>query len=522
MSEPTNPDPKTINFTNALAIAAAAMDAGRELTQKERMAIDRFAMPEQVAQVRAANFREVNLGLTEQLAMLEAERCLQCPKPYCIDGCPVAVNIPRFLKFLRVGDMAGAAESLLDDNALPCVTGRVCPQETQCEQVCLRAKKGNPVAIGYLERFVADWAQAHPGAVPASSPTPLGRRVAIVGSGPAGLTAAGELAKRGYDVTIFEAFHTPGGVLVYGIPEFRLPKDIVQKEVDRLVASGVTIEANAIIGRTFTLHELRETFDAVFVAVGAGLPVFMGVPGENFKGVYSANEYLTRVNLMGAWNPESDTPVLKGRHVVVVGGGNVAMDAVRTARRLGAEEATIVYRRSRTELPARAEEVHHAEQEGVRFDFLVAPLEVLGDDKRWVTGVRCQRMELGEPDASGRRRPVSVPGSEFEIACDMLVVAIGTRSNPLLTASEPDLQINQWGYITTDEWGMTSVPGVFAGGDIVRGAATVILAMGDGKRSAGAIDAFLRGEYPPKALEPAVPARGHATAAKAPVAPTAG
>ena len=472
------------------------------LTQKQRMAIGRVAMPEQDAVVRATNFREVNLGLTYQLAMLEAERCLMCPKPYCVDGCPVRVNIPRFIRLLREGDLPGAAESLLDDNALPCVTGRVCPQETQCEGVCLRAKTGKPVAIGSLERFVADWAQANPEALPARSATPSSRRVAIVGSGPAGLTAAGELAKRGHDVTIFEAFHAPGGVLIYGIPEFRLPKDIVQAEVDRLVADGVKIEANAIIGKTFTLPELRERFDAIFVAVGAGLPVFMNVPGENHKGVYSANEYLTRVNLMGAWQEASDTPVLHGQRVVVVGGGNVAMDAVRTARRLGAAEATIVYRRSHDELPARAEEVHHAEQEGVRFEYLAAPVEVLGDEERWVTGLRCQRMALGEPDASGRRRPEPVEDSEFDVPCDMVVVAIGTRSNPLLTATAPELEVNPWGYIVTDAHGMTSMPGVFAGGDIVRGAATVILAMGDGKRAAASIDTWLRGEWPPTPEEP--------------------
>ena len=364
------------------------------------------------------------------LAVLEAERCLQCKNPVCIDGCPVRVNIPRFIELLRIGDMAGAAASLLGDNALPCVTGRVCPQEIQCEGVCVRAKKGSPVAIGALERYVADWAMEHPETIPAASPQASGKSVAIVGSGPSGLTAAGELVKSGHDVTIFEAFHAAGGVLIYGIPEFRLPKDIVQEEVDRLVASGVKIEANAIIGRTYTLRELRERFDAVFIAVGAGLPVFMNVPGENLKGVYSANEYLTRVNLMGAWNPESDTPILKGHRVVVVGGGNVAMDAVRTAKRLGAEEATIVYRRGKEELPARVEEVHHAEQEGIRFDFQVAPTEVLGDENRWVSGIRCIRMELGEPDASGRRRPVPIEGSEFVIECDMVVVAIGTRSNP--------------------------------------------------------------------------------------------
>ncbi|HEX9044679.1 MAG TPA: NADPH-dependent glutamate synthase [Candidatus Limnocylindrales bacterium] len=490
-----------------------------ELTQKERMAIDRVAMPEQDAELRAANFREVNLGLSHQIAMLEAERCLQCPKPYCIDGCPVRVNIPRFLKFLRAGDLPGAADSLLDDNALPCVTGRVCPQETQCEGVCLRGKKGKSVAIGYLERYVADWAQSHPEGLAHLEPPRSGKTVAIVGSGPAGLTAAGELAKRGHDVTIFEAFHAAGGVLVYGIPEFRLPKDIVQAEVDRLVAAGVKIEPNSIIGKTYTLPELRAKFDSVFIAVGAGLPVFMNVPGENLKGVYSANEYLTRVNLMGAWNPESDTPVLHGQRVAVVGGGNVAMDAVRTARRLGAAEATIVYRRGHDELPARKEEVHHAEAEGVRFEFQVAPTEVLGDEQGWVTGLRCVRMELGEPDASGRRRPVVIPGSEFVVDADMVVVAIGTRSNPLLTRTAPDLAINQWGYIETDEHGMTSMPGVFAGGDIVRGAATVILAMGDGKRAAAAMHSYLSGVWPPIVLAPEPVAPKKPAAAAAAVAP---
>jgi glutamate synthase (NADPH/NADH) small chain len=490
------------------------------LSKKERMKIDRQLMPEQDAILRSHNFREVNLGFSEQLAFLEAERCLQCPKPYCVDGCPVRVNIPRFIERLTQGDLPGAAASLLDDNALPCVTGRVCPQETQCEQVCLRAKTGKPVAIGYLERYVADWANEHADQLGGEPHPPSGKRVAIVGSGPAGLTAAGELVKHGHQVTIFEALHAPGGVLIYGIPEFRLPKDIVQAEVDRLVARGVEIRPDTIIGKTYTLPELRDMFDAVFIAVGAGLPVFMNVPGENLKGVYSANEYLTRVNLMGAWDPNSDTPVLKGHRVAVVGGGNVAMDAVRTAKRLGAEEAICVYRRSRNEMPARVEEVHHAEQEGIRFEFLVAPVEVLGDEQGWVRGLRCVRMELGEPDASGRRRPTPVPGSEFTIDCEEVVVAIGTRSNPLLTSTAPELQINQWGYIVTDQYGMTSMPGVFAGGDIVRGAATVILAMGDGKRAARAIDAYLAGQYPPppepgeaEAAARAARAEAHAAAA---------
>lgn len=476
------------------------------ISPRDRMLLDRVLMPERDAERRSHSFEEVNLGYTERLAVLEAERCLQCKNPKCIDGCPVRVNIPLFIDLLRKGDMAGAADSLLDDNALPCVTGRVCPQEIQCEALCLRGKKGKPVAIGSLERYVADWAQSHPEAVAHRAPSATGSSVAVVGSGPAGLTAAGELAKRGHRVTIFEAFHAAGGVLIYGIPEFRLPKDIVQQEVDRLRESGVTIEPNSIIGKTFTLDELRARFDAIFLAVGAGLPVFMGVPGENLKGVYSANEYLTRVNLMGAWLPDNDTPVLHGQRVVVVGGGNVAMDSVRTARRLGAEAAVIVYRRGREELPARAEEVHHAEQEGIEFQYLVAPVEVVGNDERWVTGLRCIRMALGEPDASGRRRPEPIEGSEFDIGCDMVVIAIGTRSNPILTATAPDLEVNEWGYIVTDESGMTSIPGVFAGGDIVRGAATVILAMGDGKRTAASIDAWLNGILAPAEAEVAAEA----------------
>ena len=467
------------------------MNERPQLNPRERMALGRNAMPERDARIRATDFVEVNLGFSDVLAAAEAERCLQCKNPLCIEGCPVRVNIPRFIDLVAGGDLKGAAESLLDDNALPCVTGRVCPQESQCEGRCLRGRKGEPVAIGALERYVADWAMNHHDQLPHTVHPPSGKRVAIVGSGPAGLTAAGELVKSGHHVTIFEAFHAPGGVLIYGIPEFRLPKDIVQAEVTRLKESGVEIQVDAIVGKTWTLRELRSMYDAVFIAVGAGLPVFMNVPGENLKGVYSANEYLTRVNLMGAFRSESDTPVLHGHRVVVVGGGNVAMDSVRTSRRLGADEAVIIYRRGKDELPARREEVHHAEQEGVRFELLAAPLEILGDAEGWVRGLRCIRMELGEPDASGRRRPVEMPGSEFEIPCEMVVVAIGTRSNPLLTASEPDLRINQWGYLVVDEDGMTSLPGVFAGGDIVRGAATVILAMGDGKRAAAAIERYL-------------------------------
>jgi len=467
--------------------------ASTKISARERMKIDRQSMPSQVADIRNANFGEVNLGFSEQIALLEAQRCIQCKEPKCVTGCPVMVNIPRFLNYVVEGDLAGAAKSLLGDNALPAVTGRVCPQESQCEAKCVRGLKGLPVAIGYLERFVADWARHNAGAAAMEPEAPTGRSVAVVGSGPAGLTAAGELAKRGHAVTIYEALHKPGGVLVYGIPEFRLPKKIVAQEVARLEKAGVKIECNVVIGRTYTIPELREKFDAVFIANGAGLPVFMNVPGENLKGVYSANEYLTRVNLMEAYNfPNADTPVLTGKRVAVVGGGNVAMDSVRTAKRLGAENAMIVYRRTKDEMPARIEEVHHAEEEGVDFKLLVAPLEVIGDEKKWVSGLKCVRMQLGEPDASGRRRPEKVAGSEFVIDCNMVIVAIGTKANPLLTATCPDLKLNKWGNIEADGNGMTSIPGVFAGGDIVRGAATVILAMGDGKSAAQAIDSYLK------------------------------
>ncbi len=464
-----------------------------KLTTKARLQIDRQKMTEQPPQVRNANFAEVNLGLPEKVALLEAERCLQCRDPKCIKGCPVMVNIPRFLDFVAQGDMKGAAQSLLGDNALPSVTGRVCPQETQCEVECVRGHKGLPVAIGYLERYVGDWMREHADGQPLELAPPSGKKVAVVGAGPGGLTAAGELAKLGHAVTIFEALHKPGGVLVYGIPEFRLPKSIVEAEVARLEQAGVTIVCNTVIGRTYTVQELREQFDAVFIANGAGLPVFMNVPGENLKGVYSANEYLTRVNLMAAYQfPRSDTPVLAGKRVATVGGGNVAMDSARTAKRLGADASIIVYRRTRKEMPARAEEIHHAEEEGLQFEYLVAPTEVIGNEKRWVTGLKCVRMQLGEPDASGRARPVLIPGSEFVIPCDVVVVAIGTRANPLLTATCPELKLSKWGNIVVDENGQTSLPGVFAGGDIVRGAATVILAMGDGKRAAKAMDRYLR------------------------------
>ncbi|HEY5481201.1 MAG TPA: NADPH-dependent glutamate synthase [Verrucomicrobiae bacterium] len=464
-----------------------------KLSTKQRLQINRQKMTEQEPLVRNANFDEVNLGLPEKAALLEAERCLQCKDPKCITGCPVSVNIPRFIALLSQGNLPDAAHCLLNDNALPAVTGRVCPQETQCEIECIRGNKGLPVAIGYLERYVGDWARGHSNQQTLQIASPSGKKVAVVGSGPGGLTAAGELVKYGHDVTVYEALHKPGGVLVYGIPEFRLPKNIVAQEVARLQQAGVKIVCNTVIGRTYTLPELREQFDAVFIANGAGLPVFMNVPGENLKGVYSANEYLTRVNLMAAYQfPRSDTPVLKGQRIATVGGGNVAMDSARTAKRLGAESSIIVYRRTRKEMPARAEEIHHAEEEGLQFEFLVAPVEVLGNEKKWVTGLKCVRMQLGEPDASGRARPVVIPGSEFVLACDVVVVAVGTRANPLLTATCPDLKLNKWGNIVVDDKGMTSLPGVFAGGDIVRGAATVILAMGDGKRAAKAMDEYLR------------------------------
>jgi len=466
------------------------------MSPKERMQIPRQAMPARDATERAASFTEVNLGLPEQIAMQEAQRCLKCKNPKCINGCPVQIDIPKFVGFVALGDFKSAAEVLLGANSLPGISGRVCPQERQCEQTCVRGKGGDPVAIGYLERFVADWARDHRDSKPRQLPAPSGFKVAVVGAGPAGLTAAGELAKKGHDVTIFEALHKPGGVLVYGIPEFRLPKAIVQAEVDSLQQLGVKIITNVIIGRTYTIDDLltEEGFNAVFIANGAGLPVFLGIPGEDRKGVYSANEFLTRVNLMKAYDPDSHTPVVHPKKAVVIGGGNTAMDSVRTAKRLGSDPATLVYRRSRAEMPARSEEVAHAEEEGIVFQLLTNPLAILADDKGWVRALLCQRMALGEPDKSGRRRPEPVPGSEFEIECDVIIEAIGTRANPLLTATTPDLKVNEKGYIEIDANGMTSKPGVFAGGDIVRGAATVILAMGDGKKIAGAIDRYLTGD----------------------------
>jgi len=461
------------------------------LSPKERLAIGRVEMPQQDPKVRVTDFSEVNLGLAEDAAVREAQRCLQCKNRACVEGCPVRLRIPEFLDEVARGDFAAAAEILKRDNALPAIAGRVCPQEKQCESKCVRGVKGKAVAIGWLERFVADWAYANHSSLQTPSAA-TGRKVAVVGSGPGGLTAAGELAMLGHEVTVFEALHAVGGVLRYGIPEFRLPKKTVDAEVAGLAKLGVKIECNVIVGKTITIQQITEEFDACFIANGAGLPMFLKVPGESFKGVYSSNEYLTRVNLMGAYKPESRTPVARGRSAVVFGGGNTAMDAVRTAKRLGAQHAVIAYRRSRSEMPARIEEIEHAEEEGIEFMFLVAPTDILGDESGWVRAVRLQRMELGEPDASGRRRPVPIKGSEFELPADIVVVAVGTQANPLLTATCPQLKCNEWGNIEVDESQMTSMPGVFAGGDIVRGGATAILAMGDGKQAAASIDAYLK------------------------------
>src|SRR6185369_15302451 len=465
-----------------------------DLTMKERLAISRVHMPELDATVRSRNFAEVNRGLELDAAVQEAKRCIQCKHRPCVDGCPVGVSIPEVLDALAQEDLPTAARLLQGDNALPAVCGRVCPQETQCEAKCVRGVKGDAVAIGYLERFVADWAMANRSQVTADVlPPASGKQVAVIGAGPAGLTAAGELARAGHQVTVFEALHDTGGVLRYGIPEFRLPKEIIDVEVARLVELGVVIDCNVIIGKTLTLDQLSNDFDAVFIANGAGLPTMLNIPGENLKGVYSANELLTRVNLMEAGrNPGSSTPVIKGQKVAVIGGGNTAMDCVRTARRLGAERAMIVYRRSEAEMPARVEEIKHAKEEGVEFVMLTAPLEILGNEARWAATLRCQRMELGPPDDSGRRKPVPVPGSEHDIAVDVVVNAAGTGANPLLTATAPDLKLNKWGNIAVDDNGATSIPGAFAGGDIVRGGATVILAMGDGKQVAAAINGYLR------------------------------
>ncbi|HJV33898.1 NADPH-dependent glutamate synthase [Geomonas sp.] len=467
-----------------------------KLTPKERLSIERVHMPELAADVRSGNFEEVNQGLSPEQALSEARRCLQCKNRACVAGCPVGVSIPEFIDALASQDLPRAAQILRGDNALPAVCGRVCPQETQCEALCVRGVKGDAVAIGYLERYVADWAMRNPDQLlTAALPASTGKSVAVVGCGPAGLTAAGELARQGHRVTIFEALHDTGGVLRYGIPEFRLPKEIIDREVAVLAELGVTIECNVIIGKTLTIPQLREEFDAVFVANGAGLPTMLGIAGENLKGVYAANEYLTRVNLMEAGRrDDAATPIIKRSQVAIIGGGNTAMDCVRTARRLGASRAMIVYRRSETEMPARVEEIKHAKEEGVEFVMLTAPIAILGTPDGWVSGLECQRMELGPPDQSGRRKPQPIPGSEFVLPAEVVINAVGTNANPLLTASAPDLELNKWGNVVADENGQTSIPGVFAGGDIVRGGATVILAMGDGKRAAAAINDYLKAQ----------------------------
>ena len=459
------------------------------------MSLKKNEMPSQAAEVRNKNFLEVALGYTQEQALDEAKRCLNCKNKPCVSGCPVNIHIPDFIQKVAQGDFEGAYQVITQSSSLPAVCGRVCPQESQCEQKCVRGIKGEPVAIGRLERFVADWHNAHTCEAP-QRPAPNGHKVAVVGSGPAGLTCAGDLAKKGYEVTVFEALHTAGGVLVYGIPEFRLPKAIVQKEIDGLKALGVKVETNMVIGRVLSVDELLEQgFEAVFIGSGAGLPRFMNIPGENLKGVYSANEFLTRVNLMKAYLPGSDTPIQHARRVAVVGGGNVAMDAARCAKRLGAEEVFIVYRRSEKELPARAEEVEHAKEEGIVFHLLTNPTKILGDEQGNVTGMECVRMELGEPDASGRRRPVEVPGSEFVLEVDSVIMAIGTSPNPLIKSTTQGLETQKWGGIVVEEaTGLTSRERVYAGGDAVTGAATVILAMGAGKTAAQAIHKALSGE----------------------------
>ncbi len=473
------------------------MSDSNPLPAKERIRIPRVRMPELNANVRAHNFEEVNQGLSAPAAVTEATRCIACARPGCQLDCPVGVKIKDIVALIYAGDFLAAAAKMREDNALPAITGRVCPQESQCEGGCVIGKKGEPVAIGNLERFIADFErQSGQLGLPANAP-PTGKSVAIVGSGPAGLSAAGDLVQKGHRVRVFEALHELGGVLIYGIPEFRLPKAIVKEEVDNLRRMGVEFETNVVVGRSVTLDELMrvEGFDAVFVATGAGLPVFLNVPGEHLNGVYSANEFLTRTNLMRAYQfPDFDEPIYdcRDRDVIVVGGGNTAMDAVRTARRLGARSATLVYRRSEAEMPARVEEVKHAREEGIEFRMLTNPVELLGDEKGWLTGARCVRMELGEPDASGRRRPVPVAGSEYVLPANVVIIGVGTTANPLIQSTTPDLATNKWNYIVADPESMrTSKRGVFAGGDIVTGGATVILAMGAGRKAAKAMDEYL-------------------------------
>ena len=470
--------------------------------KKKKKGIKRQIMPEQQPLERAKNFSSVTYGYTEEQAVLEATRCLQCKKPTCIPGCPVGIDIPEFIKKIKKGKFLKAAKDIKKYSFLPAVCGRVCPQESQCEGRCLLGKKNDPVAIGNLERFVADYEAKHGDMELPEMPPKTGQRVAIIGSGPAGLAAAGDLIKMGHDVTIFEALHKPGGVLIYGIPEFRLPKDIVKREIDYLQRLGVLIKCDYVIGKIKTIDQLlNEGFNAVFICTGAGLPIFMDLPGENFNGVYSANEFLTRTNLMKAYEfPKYDTPVKRLKRVAVIGGGNVAMDSVRTALRLGAEKAYVIYRRTRKEMPARNEEIEHAEQEGVEFYFLTAPIKIIENEKGWVSGIQCIRMEPGEPDDSGRRRPMPVKGSEFVIEADEVIISIGTSANPIITQSTPDIKLNRRGYIEVygEEGCYTSKKGVFAGGDIVTGSATVILAMGAGRLAARLIDNYMNTGYWPK------------------------
>ena len=463
-----------------------------------KLNLNRVSMPRQAPGLRARNFNEVALGYSLEQAQAEANRCIQCPRHPCIDGCPVEIDIPGFIKAVGDGDMPEAVRILKDKNSLPGICGRVCPQETQCEATCVLAKKGAPIAIGRLERYVADWERANMQSLnsPVIKSTPTGKRVAVVGSGPAGLTAAADLAKLGHSVTIFEALHVAGGVLMYGIPEFRLPKDIVQAEVDYVASLGVRIELDTVVGKTMSVDDLINSgYQAVFLGPGAGAPMFLNIPGENLNGIYSANEFLTRVNLMKAYRfPEYDTPVKIGQRVGVVGGGNVAMDAARCALRLGAEEVYIIYRRSEAEMPARREELENAKEEGIQFKLLTNPKRYIGNDQNWVVAMECYQMELGEPDASGRRRPIVIPGSEFIIKVDMAVAALGTRPNPIIPSTTDGLDTTRWGTIVADEViGKTTKPAVWAGGDIVTGAATVISAMGAGKRAAASIDEYLRG-----------------------------
>ncbi len=469
-----------------------------KLSNKERMKILRQPMPEQDSAVRRNNFEEVNLGFTEELAKMEAMRCIQCPKPTCVSGCPVGVKIKDFISLVADGEYLKAASKIKEDNMLPAICGRVCPQEEQCEAQCVVGNKNDPVAIGRLERFVADFERQNVGIREPELKPITGKKVAIVGSGPAGLSCAGDLIQMGHSVTVFEALHELGGVLIYGIPEFRLPKEIVKAEVESLRKLGVDFQPNSVIGFSDTIDELLSNgYDAVFIAVGAGLPYFLNIKGENYNGVYSANEFLTRVNLMKAYKfPDYETPVfhVKDKNVAVFGGGNTAMDAVRTSKRLGAKNAYIIYRRSDAEMPARKEEIHHAKEEGIEFLYLANPLEFLGDVDGWLTGVKLQKMELGEPDSSGRRRPIPVQGSEYILNIDMAVIAIGNGSNPIIQKTTPELSFNKWGNIVVDENTMkTSKKGVFAGGDIVSGGATVILAMGAGRKAAAAINEFLNG-----------------------------